>query len=140
MANSVGRIREALPLPPVSHAHQEGLRVLIAQLQATGQDMTVLAQLADCMPRLRSGLSMAERQRIEELDANENLFSVALSSLHEAIDLFDSMAGTPEQPIAQMSMLIDPVRLRQIAEAASALAESANDLALRAGSRCGLLE
>jgi hypothetical protein len=100
----------------------------------------LLTQLAESLPRLRSGLSTAERQRIEELDTNENLFLAALSSVREAIDVFDCVVTSPEQPLMPTSMLIDPMRLRQLAEAARVLAESANDLALRAMNRSDLLE
>jgi hypothetical protein len=140
MAFSVGRSRETIALPPISHAHLEGLRALIGQLHEHGQDVLLLTQLAESLPRLRSGLSTAERQRIEELDTNENLVLAALSSLREAIDVFDCVVAPPEQTMTPISMLIDPMRLRQIAEATRVLAESANDLALRAINRSELLE
>jgi hypothetical protein len=140
MAFSVGRSRETIALPPISHAHLEGLRALIGQLHEHGQDVLLLTQLAESLPRLRSGLSTAERQRIEELDTNENLFLAALSNVREAVDVFDCVVAPPEQPMTPTSMLIDPMRLRQIAEAASVLAEAANDLALRAMNRSELLE
>jgi hypothetical protein len=140
MACSVGRSRETMALPPISHAHLEGLRALIGHLHEHGQDVMLLTQLAESLPRLRSGLSTAERQRIEELDTNENLFLAALSSVREAIDVFDCVVTSPEQPLMPTSMLIDPMRLRQLAEAARVLAESANDLALRAMNRSDLLE
>jgi hypothetical protein len=141
MAFSVGRSRETMALPPISHAHLEGLRALIGQLHEHGQDVMLLTQLAESLPRLRSGLSTAERQRIEELDTNENLFLAALNSVREAIDVFDCVVAPPEQVLTPTNnMLIDPMRLRQIAEATCVLAESANDLALRAMNRSELLE
>jgi hypothetical protein len=140
MAFSVGRSRETIALPPISHAHLEGLRALIGQLHEHGQDVLLLTQLAESLPRLRSGLSNAERQRIEELDTNENLVLAALSNVREAVDVVDCVVAPPEQPLTPTNMLIDPMRLRQIAEAASVLAEAANDLALRAMNRSELLE
>lgn len=140
MASAVSRTYEVLPLPPVSHAHQEGLRALVGQLQATGQEVALLAQLAECLPRLRAGLNPSERQRIDDLDSNEQLFTTALDALHEAIDGIDWVVGAPEQPLALVTLLVDAPRLRQLTEAARRLAESANDLALRASARSGMLE
>jgi hypothetical protein len=128
-----------LPLPPVSRAHQEGLRALIGQLQSSGQDVTLLVQLAESLPRLRAGLTGADRQRIEELDTNESMLLATLEALQRSIDAFDALQGPPEQPIALTSLLVDVVLLQRLAVAAQALAEAANDLALRATTRTQLL-
>jgi hypothetical protein len=127
------------PLPPVSRAHQEGLRALITSMHATGQDVALLTQLAESLPRLRAGLSAADRQRIEELDANDTVMAHALSATQEAIAALDTLIGDPAEPLS-CSVLVDASTLRRIAAAAQLLAEAANDLALHTGSRAGLLE
>ena len=126
-------------LAPVSRAHQEGLRSLINNLQGSGQDMTLLIQLAESLPRLRAGLSVADRQRIEELDANETAVAAALNSTQEAIAALDALIGDPSLPLPS-AVLVDGSTLRRMAAGAQLLAEAANDLALRANTRAGLLE
>lgn len=124
---------------PVSRAHQEGLRSIIHNLQGSGQDITLLAQLAESLPRLRAGLNATERQRIEELDANETIVANTLNTTQEAIGALDTLLGDPAQPLSS-GVLVDAPTLRRIAAAAQLLAEAANDLALRANARAGLLE
>lgn len=139
MALATGRLRESAPtqpLPPVSRAHQAGLQLLIAQLHDQGQDVTLLTNLVESLPRLRAGLSAAERQRIEELDASETTLTAALTSVQELIDAVDALL--PSESLS--TMLLDSIRVRQIAATAQALAEAATDLALRANARAGLLE
>jgi hypothetical protein len=126
-------------LAPVSRAHQEGLQILIGQLQSTGQDTTLLSQLAESLPRLRAGLSATERQRIEELDSNETALLSTLTATQESINAFDSLLGDQSQPLAT-AVLVDSSTLRRMAAAAQLMAEAANDLALRANTRAGLLE
>jgi hypothetical protein len=120
-------------------AHQEGLRVLIARLQGGEQDVALLTQLAESLPRLRAGLGAAERQRIDELDANHSALTRALDGAHEAIDVFDAILA-PDRTGGPPPLLIDGALLRRVSEAARALAEASNELALRASVRAGLLE
>jgi len=139
MALATGRTRESTPLPPlppVSRAHQAGLQLLIVQLHAHGQDVTLLTNLVESLPRLRAGLSAAERQRIEELDASESTLTAALTHVQALIDSVDALL--PSESLG--TMLLDSVHVRQIATTAQALAEAATDLALRATARAGLLE
>jgi len=125
-------------VPPVSRAHQEGLRAMISSLQASGQDVTLLTHLAESLPRLRAGLSGTDRQRIEALDANEPILTAALIALHGAIDRVDAAHG-PEDGLPT-ALLVHAPQLQQLAQAAQALAEAANDLALRAVARAALLQ
>lgn len=125
-------------VPPVSRAHQEGLRAMITSLQASGQDVTLLTHLAESLPRLRAGLSGIDRQRIEALDANEPILTAALIALHSAIDRVDAAHG-PEDA-SPTALLVHAPQLQQLAQAAQALAEAANDLALRAVARAALLQ
>jgi hypothetical protein len=126
-------------LPPVSRAHQEGLRAMISRLQASGQDVTLLTQLAESLPCLRAGLSGADRQRIEALDANEPILTEALFALHGAIDRFDTAHG-PDDEVSPNRLLVDAAQLQQLAQAAQAVAEAATDLALRAAARAAVLQ
>ena len=126
-------------LPPLSHAHQEGLRLLVGQLRANGQDVRLLEQLAESMPRLRAGLSAAERQRIEALDASELALSQAHAALQQAINQFDDTQDALQPATLLSTVLVDPELLHQIAEEARSIAEAANELALRAAERAGML-
>ncbi len=126
-------------LPPVTHAHQEGLRALVEQLQTAGQDVRLLVQLTENLPRLRAGLSAADLQRIEDLDANEVVITHAMAILQEAIARFDDIQSDANQLLLTPTMLLDMTLLTQIADAARAMAEAANDLALRAMERAGML-
>jgi hypothetical protein len=126
-------------LPPVSRAHQAGLQALISSLQASGQDVALLTQLAESLPRLRAGLNGADRQRIEALDANEPILTEALFALHGAIDRFDTANG-PDDDVSPNRLLVDAPQLQQLAQAAQAVAEAATDLALRAAARAALLQ
>jgi len=142
MALTTSKTRESvplLPLPPLSRAHQEGLHLLIRQLQEQGQDITLLTQLAESLPRLRAGLSAAERERIEALDASEATFTAALTNVQVLIDAVDALLA-PEPVSVQGHVLLDSTLLCQIAATAQTLAEAATDLALRATARAGLLE
>jgi hypothetical protein len=132
--------RQTQPLPPVSRAHQEGLRSLISSLKANGQDVRLLTQLAESLPRLRAGLNAADRQRIEALDASETALATALNGMNEAITQFDDVQGSAENPTPLATILVEPALLQQIAMVASTIAEAANDLALRARERAALLE
>ena len=126
-------------LPPVSHAHQQGLRAMVSQLQATGQDVRLLTELAESLPRLRAGLSSADRQRIDDLYASEAALISAISMLQDAIGRFDDLQANAEQPLLLATILVDAALLTQIAEAARALAEAANEVALRAIERSHML-
>lgn len=139
MTTAMTSARGAGTLPPLSRAHQEGLRTLISQLHGSGQDVTLLTQLAESLPRLRAGLSAAERQRIEELDSNESALTSALNSAQDAIGALDALLGEPDQALTFGTLLVDPVVVQRIAAAAQLLAESATDLALRANARAELL-
>jgi hypothetical protein len=137
MNMTTGRLSQ--PLPPVSRAHQEGLRSLISSLEATGQDVRLLTQLAESLPRLRAGLSAPDRQRIEALDASETALATALNGMNEALTQFDDVQGPSESPTPLATILVEPAILQQIAMVASTIAEAANDLALRARERADLL-
>jgi hypothetical protein len=126
-------------LPPVSRAHHASLQAMISSLQASGQEVTLLTQLAESLPRLRAGLSGADRQRIEALDANEPILTESLFVLHGAIDRFDTAHG-PDDEVSPNRLLVHAPQLQQLAQAAQAVAEAATDLALRAAARAAVLQ
>lgn len=127
-------------LPPVSRAHQEGLRSLIQQLDQSGQDVGLLRQLADSLPHLRAGLSAADRRRVDELDANDLALRASLEALQSAVDSFGALIDVPEPSLLIASLLVEGAPLRRLGALAHELAEAANELALRASVRAGLLE
>ena len=136
------RSTAAAALPPVTRAHQQALRQQLATLQEHGLDVRWLQQLVESVPAFRSGLSTNDRLRIEELEGSADSLSASFTALQQAIEQFDELQADPrhpEQGINMVDILFDVDRLSRIAESAQLLAETANDLALRATERCKLL-
>jgi hypothetical protein len=133
------RAREAQPLPPLSRAHQEGLHAIIKRCQALGQDTTLLTQLADSLPGLRAGLSASERQRIEELDANERVLMMALETVRTSIEIFDSFIESADEAHT-LARLVDGAFLYRLSEISQTLAEAASDCAMRASAHAVLID
>jgi hypothetical protein len=128
--------RQRNPLLPLTHAHQHVLRASIAPLRECGQDVMALTQLIEALPHLRAGLSPADRQRIDDLDANEAVFQGALQAVDQALSSYEGLAAQE----AASSLLIEPAALRRLSEGARQLAEAAGEVALRAAARASLLE
>ena len=124
-------------VPALTGAHQQQLRQLIAALAEHGQpanDLALLGQLADDMPRFRAGLPAGLRHALDELDTNAAALAAALAELGAAAHAF-SPPGTG----LPAAWLLDPARLDVWIEQTHALAQLAAEVALRAQQRAELL-
>ncbi len=139
---SVAHRGSSTTLPPVTRAHQQALRTQLAALREQGADVRWLQELVESVPTLRNGLNSSDKLRIEELEGSADTLSASFAALQQAIERFDETQvdpRNPDQTIQMIDVLFDIDTLSRLAERAQLLAETANDLALRATERCRLL-
>lgn len=119
---------------PLSRVHQRLLQQQLDMLEHSGQDITLLTQLADTLPRLRSSLSSAERQHIDELDRNADELTSAWQSLETLLERCIAL-GSISDP-----QLMNPTALGTMTQCLQDCAEACSEAALRLQTRVRLLE
>lgn len=119
---------------PLSRIHQRLLQQQLDMLEHGGQDITILAQLADTLPRLRSSLSSAERQRIDELDHNADELGSAWQSLETVMERYAALGALTDAQLIRVECM------HTLAQCLQDCAEACSEAALRLQTRLRLLE
>lgn len=121
-------------LPPLSRIHQRLLQQQLSILEQSGQDTTMLMQLVETLPRLRSVLSTAERQRVDELDRNADELASAWQVLDTIIGRYNALDALNDAQLLHVESLAQRVHCLQDC------AEACSEAALRLQTRLRLLE